>query len=871
MIKQHYWFGEWRPAQALTAESASELCAQAQEKRRAVADYPLDKVMALLARMRQKWMDPCYEPRQICEAYLPEATGFSAPMVRKGLEELFWTLDCDLLEKKLDTELRGRQRRDGLGPYRWDSLGVVLHVLAGNVFVGAAGSLVEGLITRNVNILKMSSSETVFLPQLVRSLQECDADGVVAGALAVVDYASSSTDVIEAFKKSVDGIVVWGGERSVRAYRDGLPARSRLIVFGPKLSVAVMTKKGLERRSLSDWAGRLAREMSLWDQNACTAPQVCYVEGLENAKALVEALPEALEEAARLLPPGLVETDNAVEIQKARSIALVAEARGTGLLREAKRGLDWTVMLDDDITLEPSPLHRTLRVIAVESVDAVIAQLAALRGYIQTTGLAAGIAEQADIAELFAREGVLRIVELGHMGEGAIDDPHDGRYDLPQYHHLTLTRGAFPPDWEEFSRLSGSQRRGLMDSRLRRLIAKARQSAFYGERLKNIVVDGIADLALIPMLTREQMDMNMPPKGSGLSVGLWRGGYVTRSGGSSGEPKFSIYDKPDWDCLVDHAAGLFPALGLGASDRLANFMLGGDLYGSFVSFDHINHKVGAANFCFSGSSTPETFVLIWRQFGLNAVEGIPSSLIPFLRRAKALEPALTLEKVIYAGAPLPASDRRWLESELKVSRVASIIGANDGGQIGFQCSAMSGALHHAVDDFNYLEVADEQGRPLPDGETGQMLITSLLKYAFPLIRYALGDQGRFIPEPCACGRPARVFEYQGRADDILSVGMMNVSYRDLARSLEGLPLSSLQMAVRNDERGESLVLRAETEQASPELMLSIEQAVLGSIEKIKIRLAERALAELKIELYKPGELPRNLRTGKLKTIIDERG
>src|SRR4051812_17824952 len=126
----------------LTAADAAGLCAKAQGHRRAVAAYPIDKVLSLLGRMKRRWQDPGYEPRKICEAGLPELTGFSAPMVRKGLEELCWTLDPELLEKKLDTELRGRARREGLGPYRWEPLGAVLHVLAGNVFVGAAGSLV---------------------------------------------------------------------------------------------------------------------------------------------------------------------------------------------------------------------------------------------------------------------------------------------------------------------------------------------------------------------------------------------------------------------------------------------------------------------------------------------------------------------------------------------------------------------------------------------------------------------------------------------------------------------------------------------------------------------------------------------------------
>jgi len=134
------------------------------ELRQPVADYPLDKVLRLLDRVRRRWADPKYGPRKAAEKSLPGITGFSPAMVRLGLKELHWTFDPELLRRKMDAELPGYE---ALGAKRWEPVGVVLHVLAGNVFVGAAGSLVEGLLTRNVNILKMSSSESVFLPLLI--------------------------------------------------------------------------------------------------------------------------------------------------------------------------------------------------------------------------------------------------------------------------------------------------------------------------------------------------------------------------------------------------------------------------------------------------------------------------------------------------------------------------------------------------------------------------------------------------------------------------------------------------------------------------------------------------------------------------------
>ena len=866
-MKSQYWFGRWHDGE-LTAEQAARLCRQAADLRQAVADVPLDKVLRLLSRAQALWKDPAYGPRRAAERALPGVTGFSAAMVRRGLEELCWTFDADLLRRKLDAELPGHE---GLGAKRWEPLGSVLHVLAGNVFVGAAGSLVEGLLTRNVNILKMSSSEGVFLPLLIESLRACDEDGVVSRSLAVVQFGQKQTDVIEEFKRGMDGIVVWGGESAVRGWRDGLPARTRLIVFGPKLSVAVVTKAGLRESGPEDLARRLAQELSIWDQNACTAPQACYVQGEGEARRLLEALPKALDAAAKTMPAGDVDTDAAVEIRKLRGIAEVAEARGEGALRESARGLDWTVLLDRDLTLTPSPLHRTLRVVPFRKPAEVLEQLSALRGYIQTVGLAAGQAEAEGLADRFSDCGALRILELGAMAQGEIDDPHDGAQDLPQFMRLVLRRLPGRRDWTPAERLSQERRQACIDARLRRLLDAARRSAFYGRRLKGLRIDTASDLARIPELTREEMEAGLPPQGEGLRTAPWSGGYVSRSGGSTGAPKFSVYDGPDWEAMISSGAEVFRALGLKPSDRLGNFMLAGDLYGSFVSFDHVNHRLGLASFGFAGNSQPETFAEVWRKFGINAVEGIPTFLVPFLRRAKELEPELALETVVYAGSPMSAADADWLKASLRVRRISSVIGANDGGQLGYQCEHMRGPLHHAIDEFNWIEVVDEKGKPVPDGETGRILITSLLKFAYPLIRYAIGDAGRIIPRPCPCGRPARSFELLGRADDAVAVGNMNVRHRDIAAALKGLPVSALQLVARSSERGETLAVRVETPAgASPKLADGLRAALLKSTEKLAERLADGSLKALAIELHRPGELPRNPRTGKLKSPVDER-
>jgi len=883
MMKQptaRYVFGQWRDdKKPLTAQQVQGLLDEAEARRAEIADYPSDKMLAVLELLGQCWARADYPFRIEALERLPNETGFSREMVERGLDYLPVLFSAENLQKKIDTELRQIPRTAGFHfddatstCLRWHPIGVVLHVLAGNVFLGAAGSLVEGLVTGNVNILKMSSSEKVFLPLLISSLLEIDEEGVLARSLAVVDYSSSQEEVLSTFKNGVDGIVVWGGEQAVRGYRNFLPARTRLIIFGPKLSVAVITEQGLlAKGGVEDIARSLALDVAIWDQNACTAPQVCFVQGKERAKEIVEAMASALEAEANTTPAGTVELHAACEIRKMRTVFEIAEIRGEGMLRESKDNLDWTVFLDHSLVIEPSPLHRTIRVVPFEEIEEVTAAVESMRGYMQTVGLLASRDELFDLSGRFAQAGAMRVVEIGAMAAGEVDDPHDGAYDLPQFLHLVTTRLHLPsPCLHPIDVVAEHERRRLIDERLRCLIARARLSAHYGPILEHLKMETVDDLPKMPVLKRDAMEAGTPPHGTGLCTGPYTGGYVSRSGGSTGEPKFSIYDGHDWEHMIAHAVRLFRSMGIERGDRLANCMIAGDLYGSFVSFDHINCRTGVTTFAFGGNAEAGVFLDMWRNFDINVIQGVPTLFMPFLRQAKEIDPSFTMEKVMFAGSPLSATDREWLISVLDVKRLASVIGANDGGQIAYQCAKQTGALHHTTDDFNYIEIVDEDGEPVAEGEAGRILITSLLKLAYPLIRYDIGDRGRFVSGHCSCGRTTRVFEYLGRSDDVMTVGILNIKAEDFETALRGLSVSEFQLVARQEDAGEYLLLRVESSERGEAYAGQVRQRILECMPLMVDRLESGKLLRLEIECLSPGSMPRNARSGKLKTMLDER-
>lgn len=875
---KRFLFGEWTEGNLpLTVEEANRICDLAEERRRELQKYPQDKIFRVIDALREKWTDKEYAPRKRMLEALPGATGFSKEMIALAMEEMASVLSTEQLRRKVQTENRGLTR--GEFGYesktntlmQWEPLGTVLHVLSGNVFLVGIGSLLEGLITGNVNILKMSSNETLFMPLLLQTLEDVDKDGVVVRSIAAIDYSSSQTEVMEVFKKRVDGIVVWGGEEAVKAYRNDLPARTKVIVYGPKLSVAIVTNEGLRDWGPEKVAEKLAFEMAVWDQNACTAPQLCFVEGEDALQALANAMPAKCEKWETELPPGPAEMNQAVEIQKLRSVHEIAEARGEEKLLGSQGNVNWTLFTSKDKTIDPSPLHRTLKLVAYSEIAEVLGELEKLRGYIQTIGLASGPTETMTVSTQILGAGALRVLELGQMSGGEIDDPHDGSYDLSMFGHFVYTRLPLPsPLHHPMDCISKEERTSFINAKLRELVDVARLAPLYAKRFAGKNIETVADLKSIAPLTREDMDSNMLPKSDGLKTGPWSGGYVTRSGGSTGEPKFSVYDSRDWDALVQHAVRVLKGAGMAPGDRVANCMLAGDMYGSFVSFDHINCALGATTFAFAGHVNPESFLDVWKKFDINVLQAMPTVIMPLVKVCKQLDKNFKMEKIIFAGTPLSPSDREWLVSNIGTKSICSVIGANDGGQIAFQCPHLMGTYHHLVDDFNYVEILDEENNLVPDGTPGKIVITSLVKKAFPLIRYEIGDGARIVPKSCSCGRTNRVIEYLGRSDDGICVGLMNLRYRDAIKSLKDFPISVIQMVAQNSMEGEWLTFRVECENQSEEFKEQIKQAILKDQPLFETRVKEGQILRVEVILFRPGELPRNHRTGKVKLVLDER-
>ncbi|MBD0742393.1 phenylacetate--CoA ligase family protein [Streptomyces sp. CBMA152] len=407
-------------------------------------------------------------------------------------------------------------------------------------------------------------------------------------------------------------------------------------------------------------------------------------------------------------------------------------------------------------------------------------------------------------------------------------------------------------------------------ARLRYLVERARRTSYYRGLSLPQVADR-SDLQHLPILEKSALERHSLPAGRELCSGDRPSGEVLRSGATSGDPRYIVFSRADWTNMVREAIPVLYALGLRPGDRVINTLFGGELYGGMVTSQNELSRMPLETYTVGGVATADHVLMLVRSFEANVVLGMPALLLPVLRNAKAACPDLRIEKVLYGGSPMMESDKQWLRDELGTRIVASVLAANDGAQLGYQCSEMSGTRHHVCDDYNLLEVVDEQGRPLPDGEFGELLVTSMQKFEGPLIRYRIGDVGRIYEHSCGCGLTGRVLDYLGRSDGLIKARSQTMLYADVVAELAPFGVSQVQIEVASHDRVESVVIRTESSRPlDPEALrahLESTFELLGTRQEFE---SDEVLFRFVVECHGEGELPRHPVSGKVRTVIDRR-
>jgi phenylacetate-CoA ligase len=341
------------------------------------------------------------------------------------------------------------------------------------------------------------------------------------------------------------------------------------------------------------------------------------------------------------------------------------------------------------------------------------------------------------------------------------------------------------------------------------------------------------------------------------------------SSGTTGKPIVVAYTREDLEVWTSVMVRAFAACGLHHGDVVQN-AYGYGLFTGGLGAHYGAESLGATVIPVSGGNTDRQ-IMVMRDFRVTAICCTPSYFIHLLERAGELGVdvrGLPLRAGIFGAEPWTESMRRHIEREGGI-QAFDIYGLSEiiGPGVAIECSFHSGL--HIFEDHFYPEVVDpETGRPLPDGDEGELVLTTLSKQAMPMIRYRTRDITSLYPEACPCGRTIRRMARIGRrSDDMIIVRGINVFPSQIEAALlavEGA-LPHYQIVLTRQKGLDALEVQVEV---TPEVFSDKIGALEALHDRIGAALEQTLSIRAEVTLAAPRSIPRS--EGKAKRVIDRR-
>ena len=422
--------------------------------------------------------------------------------------------------------------------------------------------------------------------------------------------------------------------------------------------------------------------------------------------------------------------------------------------------------------------------------------------------------------------------------------------------------------------MSSPEMKTLQSSRLAALTKYIyNNSPFYHELLDR---DGIApesiqsidDIVRLPFTTKNDMRDNYPF--SLFSTPLNQIGEIHVSSGTTGNPTVTGYTREDlalWSTVVARCLG---CAGAKPGDMI-QIAYGYGLFTGGLGLHYGALEMGLTILPMSAGQTKRQLKLM-QDFKPRILACTPSYALSMAEQAiqDGIDPReSSLEIGIFGAEPCSESMRAEIEDKWNIL-AADIYGLSEiiGPGVAQECTHKEGL--HIFSDVFYPEIINpDTGIPVPEGEDGELVITTLTKTGSPLIRYRTRDIVSMTSETCKCGRTSpRISKIKGRTDDMLIIRGINVFPSQIEHVLLGIEETEphYQLIVSRRENGlDEIEIQVEI---TPDVF-SDEIKQLERLEgKIKAEMASVLSLSAKVRLVEPGTIERSM--GKAKRVIDNR-
>lgn len=416
----------------------------------------------------------------------------------------------------------------------------------------------------------------------------------------------------------------------------------------------------------------------------------------------------------------------------------------------------------------------------------------------------------------------------------------------------------FNPEMETLDR---SQIEQLQLERLQQTVHHCMNSPFYKKRFEenHLSPDDIRtldDLKRIPFTTKQDLRDTYP---FGIaSIPLEQCVRLHSSSGTTGNPTVILHSQRDLDQWANAVARCLWMVGLRPNDVFQNSS-GYGMFTGGLGFQYGAEKLGMLTVPAAAGNTKRQLKFI-TDFGTTAVHAIPSYATRMFEvmQEMGIDPRrdTRLHTLVIGAEPHSEEQRQRIEEMLGVKAYNSF-GMSEmcGPGVAFECKEQNGL--HIWEDYYIVEIVDPVTlEPVPEGEVGEMVLTTINREAMPLLRYRTRDLTRILPGECPCGRHhKRLDRMKGRSDDMIILKGVNI-----------FPIQIERILMQFKELATDYLITLETLESNDEMTVEVELNQMftddygrlqGLTKEITRRLKDEILVTPRVRLVPKGTLPKS--------------
>lgn len=425
---------------------------------------------------------------------------------------------------------------------------------------------------------------------------------------------------------------------------------------------------------------------------------------------------------------------------------------------------------------------------------------------------------------------------------------------------------------EAMETMTRAEIEALQLQRLQATVEHCMQSPFYKKRfeengLKPEDIKTLEDLRKIPFTTKQDLRDTYP---FGIaSTPLRNCVRLHSSSGTTGNPTVILHTQKDLDEWANQVARNLWMVGLRPDDVFQNSS-GYGMFTGGLGFQYGAERMGMLTVPAAAGNSLRQIKFI-TDFGTTALHAVPSYVTRLYEVMKdnGVDPRKdTKLKVLAIGAEPHSEEQRKRIEDMMGVKAYNSFGMSEmcGPGVGFECKEQNGL--HFWEDYYIVEIVDpETLEPVPDGEIGELVLTTLCREAMPLLRYRTRDLTRVLGRSCPCGRNhVRIDRMRGRSDDMIVLRGVNIFPIQIEKILMQFPelASNYLITLTTDEDNDNMTVEVELE----ELFTDDYRRLLDLEHNIRRALKDEILLTPHIKLVPKGSLP--VSEGKAVRVVDKR-